>query len=121
MSFHLVNPSDKDGAKHRYIIALGAYGWTKLLVWANSLDKAIELSIDWTADNEPGHLANEAVHDEYQNAIAEGLSEEKAQERAEVDIIQGDHGNCMHSWEINLVVEDPDRATLKEIIANSSN
>lgn len=38
----LVNPSDKSWTKHRYILSFGAYGWTRLMVWANSVGDALD-------------------------------------------------------------------------------
>ena len=37
----LVNPTDRDWTKGRYVLAFGAYGWTRLMVWASSLEDAL--------------------------------------------------------------------------------
>jgi hypothetical protein len=120
MSFHLVNPNDKSWTKSRYVIALGAYGWTRLLVWANSLDDALDESIDWACDNAKGLLCDNEVNEAYDLAIAEGHTEESAWEIATVDTTSGGNaGNRINSDHWHLLCENPDRATLKAIIAES--
>jgi hypothetical protein len=113
----LVNPDDKSWTSHRYILCFGAYGWTRLMVWANHLDGALDEAIDWIADNAPGLLANDEVQEAYEAAIAEGKSEEEAAEEAEEDTTRG--GNCGHylnSWEWGILAEDPTREDLKNLI-----
>lgn len=116
MSLVSINPTDSHWAKHRYILAFGAYGWTKLLVWANSLDDALDECADWCEDHAPGLFADDAVRDEYERLMAEGQPDDMCQEMAEVDTIQA--GNASHyfnSWEVNVYAEDPDRATIKAL------
>ena len=86
----------------RYLVHLGAYGWTKLLILADSEDSALEAAGEWCEENAPGHLANDSVREEYDRAIAEGLSEEKAQERAEQDTISLDQGRYLLAWEVSV-------------------
>ncbi len=114
----IVNPRDRDWTRHRYILCFGAYGWTKLMVWANSLDSALDEAVDWIVDNAPGLLADEQVAEEYARAIAEGMSEEEALEEAEVDTTcAGNCGNYILSHEWGVVVEDPTRAQVLELMA----
>jgi len=121
MSFHVINSNDRDWTKHRYVLAFGAYGWTVCLVWANHLDDALDECVDWIADNEPGLLCDEAVQEAYNEAIAEGESEEDAMTKAETDMTcAGNHSNYIASWEWTILAEDPDRATLKEIVAQAT-
>lgn len=110
---NIVNPGDKDYAKHRYLFHLGACGWTKCLVWANSYEAALDEVADWCASHAPGLLADEAVAEEYNAALAEGSDEEAAYERATLDTLSADHGHYLLSWEVQ-VTEDPCRAQLLE-------
>lgn len=87
---------------NRYLVQIGAYGETKLLVLANSEDDALEAAAEWCEENAPGHLANDAVCEEYERAIADGLSEEEARDRAEVDTIALDQGRYLLSWEVSV-------------------
>jgi hypothetical protein len=108
-----VNPGDREWTNHRYILAFGAYGDTLLMAWANNLGDALDECVDWIADNAPGLLCDEAVHDEYRAAIAEGLDEEAAQERATIDTTcAGNAGHYLHSWEWSIAAEDPTRAEI---------
>jgi hypothetical protein len=50
------NDSD-DGSTH-FRFTFGAYGWTKVDVFANSVDDAFEIAVEWLDDNAPGHLVN---------------------------------------------------------------
>lgn len=57
-------------------------------------------------------------NEEYARCIANGMSEEDAQEEAEADTTCGGNcGNRILSYEWGIVCEDPDRATLLNIIA----
>lgn len=111
-----VNGSDRDWTRHRYILSFGAYGETLLMVWANSLDDALDECVDWIADNAPGLLADEQVAEAYNEAIAAGKSEEDAQAEAETDTTcAGNAGHYLLSYEWGIVAEDPDRATILDI------
>lgn len=113
-----VNGSDRDWTSHRYVLAFGAYGWTRLMVWANNLENALDEAIDWIADNKPDLLCNEQVNEAYAEAIAEGLDEDAAYERATEDTVCG--GNCGHyilSWEWSILAEDPTRDEVKALEA----
>jgi hypothetical protein len=112
-----VNPTDRNWARHRYVLDFDAYGSTHLCVWANCLEDALDECVDWIADNAPGLLADEQVAEAYKGAIAAGKSEDEAQEEAEVDTTcAGNAGNYLHSWEWALHSEDPDRATILALI-----
>lgn len=111
---NIVNPSDHDWCRKRYLFAFGAYGWTRCLVWANSLDDALDEAVDWLVDNAPGLLCDDAVADEYRLARAEGLDEDAARERATLDTTcAGNAGNYLNSWEWS-VLENPSRKDLVE-------
>lgn len=101
---------------HRYVLAFGAYGETLLLVRAEGIEDALSEAIDWLVDNEPGYIIDDQVNEEYARAIAEGLSEEKAMERAEQDTISGGNaGNHISSAEWTIVAEDPTDDQLEEL------
>lgn len=102
----------------QWILAFGAYGWTQVMVSARTLDDALETCADWIADHAPGLFCDEQVAEEYRAAIAEGLSEEAAQERAEQDTTSVDCGHYLLSYEWTIVAENPDRATLKALCAD---
>lgn len=106
-----VNGSDRAWTRHRYILAFGAYGWTRLMVWANSLDDALDEAVDWIADNEPGLLVDETVQYAYNFAIGEGVDEDEARELAEADTTcAGNAGHYLASWEWHVLAEVPSRA-----------
>lgn len=113
-----VNPSDRNWTKHRYILAFGAYGDTLLMVWANSLDDALDECVDWIADNAPGLLADDEVADEFKRLVSEGMSEEQAMEQAEIDTTcAGTYPfHYLHSWEWTIVAEDPSRKDVLELM-----
>ena len=52
----IINPSNRDYARHRYVLSFGAHACTHLMVYASSLDSALEECADWLADNAPGHI-----------------------------------------------------------------
>lgn len=98
-----------------YVLAFGAYGSTQLLVYAGSLEDALDECVDWIAENAPGLLCDDMVNAEYRLAIAEGCSEDDAHERATADMTcAGNCGNYIASWEWAIVL---DRASPREISA----
>lgn len=112
----IVNGSDRAWARHRYILAFGAYGWTRLMVWANGIDSALDEAVDWIAKNAPGLLCDDTVQYAYKFAIGEGISEERAQELAEQDTTcAGNAGHYIASHEWFILAEDPTRAQVLEI------
>lgn len=113
MEIVAVNGNDKSWTKHRYILAFGAYGWTRLMVWANSLDDALDVAIDWIAENEPGLLCDNEVKEIYDQAIADGKNEKTAMKEAEVDTTQaGNESHYLNSWEWSILARDPTRAQI---------
>lgn len=113
----LVNPDARDWTQHRYVLALGAYGWTKVIVWANSLEDALDETVDWAREHAPGLLANDERDDAYREAIASGLSEHEAWEESLVDLtIAGNYGDAIRSDEWHIVSEDPSREEMLEIL-----
>jgi len=126
MKVNVINPGDREWTKHRYILWFGAYASTHCLVWADSLDDALDECVDWLAKNAPGLLADEEVQAEYkrvcEEAIAEGLDEDeaddKAREESQIDTTQaGNYGHYLHSWEWGITAENPTRKEIKELQA----
>lgn len=111
----IVNPGDASWTRHRYVLALGAYGWTRLLIWANSLEDAIDTAAGWCETHAPGLLCDDEVREEFGRAQLDGLSDGEAYERATVDTINTGDGHYFHSWEVHLMAEDPSRETLLRI------
>lgn len=108
----LVNPSDRDWTRHRYILWFGAYGDTNLMVWANGPESAFEECVGWIEDHAPGLLCNESVHEEWERAVADGKSEDEAWDIATADTTPADGGNYVASWEWGIALEDPSRQEL---------
>jgi len=112
----IVNPNDSDWTKHRYILWFGACGATYLMVWANSLDDALDEAIDWCVEHAPGLLCDDQVNEAYNAALEEGKSEEEAMEIAEMDVTTGgNYGNHVLSWEWGIAVENPTRQQILEL------
>ena len=110
MKAHFVNPSDRDWTRGRYLLWFGSYAPLYLMTWANSLDSALDQSIDWLAENAPGLLCEDEVAEAYADGIKRGLSEEEAIEDAEVDTtIGGNNGLHISSQEWGIVYENPTR------------
>lgn len=112
----IINPTDRDWTSSRFVLCFGAYGWTKLAVYANHLEDALDECIDWIAEHAPGLLCNDAVAEAYSEALAEGATEEEAYETSLEDVTTG--GNCgdhILSYEWGIVAENPTRAELLTI------
>ena len=112
-AIHVANSSDRTWTRHRYLVSFGAYGGTHVLVYANGAEDASEIAINYVAERWPGLLADEEVAGAYKEARAEGLSEEDAQQQAEVDTVcaSSDGIHYVHSWEMSIL-EDPSREYL---------
>lgn len=114
MKITAVNGSDRGWTKHRYILS---FDGTVLMVWANSLNQALDEAVDWIADHAPGILADEAVQEAYLEALASGMTEEEAQSEAEMDTTcAGNNGHYLNSWEWGIVAEDPSRTQVLELL-----
>jgi hypothetical protein len=119
----IANPSDKGFWKNTYIFAFGAYGWTRVLAYANSMDSALDECADWIEENAPGLMADAEVAEEYNRLITEAKengedvdSEEvqnRIREESEADTLTaGNASHYFHSWEVNIVRENPTRDEL---------
>lgn len=112
---HHVNGSDRGWTRHNYILWFGAYGATYMRVYANSLEAALDIAGDWIEENVPGLLCNELVEEAYNEAIADGESEEQAYETATADVTILDCNRYLLSYEWGIVAEDPTRETVLDI------
>jgi hypothetical protein len=112
----IVNPGDRSWTRQRFILAFGDMGWTKLLVWANSVDDALDEAVDWIEDHAPGLLCDDEVTEAYEAAIAEGKSEEEAMAEATVDTTcAGNHGRYLNSQHWTIWAENPTREQIKTL------
>jgi hypothetical protein len=116
----IVNGTDRDWTRGRYVLWFGEISPHYLMVWANGLDSALDKAVDWVADNAPGLLADESVAEEYQAAIAEGLEPEAAFEKASVDTTcAGNNGHYLLSWHWGILFENPSRVEIKSWLAET--
>ena len=46
----IANPSDAEWVDDLYLLSFGCYGTTRVFVWADSLDSAWEVAVDWLDD-----------------------------------------------------------------------
>lgn len=108
----------------RYLFTFGAYGWTRCIVWATSLDAALDEVVDWVMLCHPGLSCNDEVHEEFERIfaekVAEGMGEEeateKALEEAEIDTVRlGRNGDYFASLEVNYA-ENTSRALVKRLV-----
>lgn len=115
-NIHPLNGSDRAWARHRYILAFGEPGSTRparLMVWANSLERALDDAADWLAENAPGLLCDAEVSEAYEAAKAAGMSEDEACEESLVDVtVAGSGGHFIHSEWWTVVATDPTRAEI---------
>jgi len=106
----LSNPS-------QFRFSFGAYGWTKVRVWAKAgdYDSALEIASEWLDDHAPGHLIRLTKKDWKEAAEELGLDadteDENEQEEirtlAEADLIVIGHTTLKHgqyiaAWECQV-------------------
>lgn len=107
-----VNPLEvpgKYGSQELFSMQFGAVGTTNLLVYARSLEDALEEASGWLEEFEPGHLSD--LKEEYEDALKEAREElgedadeekleEKAREIAETDMTYTEAGyiNSSEWW-----------------------
>ena len=121
----LVNPSS--GEAPAFVLQFGAYGWTRLALWGDSLEDCLDEAVDCIADNAPGLLCDdqvaEAYNEAYADAIANGIRPERAgilaQEEAEQDTTcAGNEGHYILSHEWAIVAEDPTAEQWRQIVGS---
>ena len=106
------------GGERRFLFCLGAYGWTRCLVFADDECDALEALGEWCAEHAPGLLCDDEVAEEAARLMAEGASEEDAWERAEVDTVRDGCGHYWHSWEMSYL-ESPSRECILRLERDS--
>ena len=118
MHIVIVNSSDKSFTSSRFILWFGAVGTTRLMIWADHLSDAFDHAIDWIVDNAPGLLCDDEITEEFNRLKTEGKTDDEAWEESQVDTSSGGNcGNHVHSWEWGIVVENPTRIQVLELIA----
>ncbi len=128
----IANPEDQDHFDgDKFVLAIGT---VKCVVFGHHLDSALENCVDWLEQHAPGVFADDEVRDAYNDkerelielAMKSGCKREdldkdaireQADEYATVDTIYLDPGHYLHSWEVNLIAENPTREQLAEIFA----
>lgn len=112
MTLTLVNPCDSGWTRHKYLVSVGAYLDDHYLVFANSFEKAVNEIFYHLESHSPGVFCTDAVLEEYERLVAEGMDPCEAQEQACIDTVSDDdQTNYLPAWEI-AIVEDPDRETI---------
>ena len=79
-----INPTDYPQSRHHGIgsrtklfgLHFGAYGWTKVLVWSDSLEDALEEAAGWLADHAPGIFVDQENLAELEKEAIEEAREE---------------------------------------------
>jgi hypothetical protein len=120
-----INFSDRHWTSGRFILCFGAYGDTRLMVWANHLEDALDECVDWISENAPGLLCNDMVNEEYARLVKEhtesGLDVEEGDEvafweEATQDVTTaGNAGDHILSYEWGIVAENPTREQINEL------
>lgn len=112
-SVHGLNIVNPDRHLRKYLIFLGAYGWTRLLVFARTWDDAVDEAIDWCVQNAPGLLCTTEVHEEYDRLVERGVDQDEAWEQAALDTVCGGNaGDYLLSWELSII-ENPTREDIQ--------
>lgn len=125
----MINPTMRRFHDHAFVLCFGAYGWTRLHVYADSLEDALEECASWLADHAPG-LITKQNSDEYNDLMREACEESnlvwpppkdcddyepywEAEESAMTDHTRTEAG-WIPSWEWGIALEDP---TVPELYA----
>jgi hypothetical protein len=120
-----INFSDRHWTSNRFILCFGAYGDTRLMVWANHLEDALDECVDWISENAPGLLCNEQVNEAYREWLDENAedpsdpSEDEQNSAYEYSLedvtTAGNAGDHILSYEWGIVAENPTREQIKEL------
>ena len=114
----IANGCDAETWRNLYCMWAGAYGDTRLFVWADSFDDAFEHLVEWLDDNAPGLFSkidwDDAAREHGFESMAAALEQhgndydcaeiEAIRETAEMDMTTIGHttldnGDCIPSWE----------------------
>lgn len=114
----IVNSSDRDWTKGRYILAVGD-GFSKdlFMIWADHLEDALDACVDYLEENDmEGIFADDYIGSEVERLISEGMEEDEAFTEASVDHMSaGNHGRWLSCDDWLLVAENPTRAEILEL------
>lgn len=126
----MINADEKRYHDRSFVLWFGAYGWTRLHVYADDLEDALERCAEWLAKYTPG-LIMERYGDEHKELLKEVCDEIglpfpppndanlepywRAEETANADMTETESG-LIASWEWGVALEDPDAETLYRYI-----
>lgn len=107
--------NEPDDGTSAFEFQFGAYGETKVRVYADHLEDALEVAVEWLDDNAPGHLVKVGSEEIAESAKELGIVLEvddyeseafqKALAHAEMDLTHAGghttmkHGEYLRSWE----------------------
>lgn len=139
----IINPSERDYTRHRYVLSFGAYSCTHLMVYASSLEDALEECAEWLADHAPGHIMLKGNGGDTRDPELDVLMREACQEHGldfdAIDWNELDGDEQQRLWDIEqeaysdltecergyltsyewcITFEDPSRAEIKAFIAS---
>lgn len=115
--FEVLNGTDRDWTKHSYVLAFGICMPRNVLVYANSLEDALDTAVDWLKENHPGLIVNDQVNEVIKELLASGKPEDSVYDHLDGFTSGGNCGDFIDSDEWSIVFEDPSREQLKEYIA----
>lgn len=114
----VVNPNDRSFTRNRYLLWFGQFSPTFLLVYANSLEAALDEAVDeYLSEHEPASVVD---HEEQKELLEEAAAEhgedyEFVTEEAFADLTPaGGHGEYIVSYEWGIVAENPTKEQLIE-------
>lgn len=117
----IINPNDRNWTRHRFVLSFGAHAPTHLMVYANSLDDALEECGEWLLEHEPGHFhdpdySGVATEKACTQCIPNEVFCDDCQQVAVTDMTYTESGWLL-SWEWSITLEDPSRAEIKAFIS----
>lgn len=86
--------------------SLGAYGWTRVFVFARHLEDALEIVGAWCAEHAPGHLTQPDYKEASEDLFAAGepIDEENVRAHAEADLTYTESGWFIsHEWSVDEI------------------
>ena len=112
----IANPDEFEDDKKLYLFTFGAYGWTKVYVWADHDEDAFEIAVEWLDDNAPGHLTDVTEDDlkrsaedlnvawqptwpDWDDAVFSHVAQNAEADLTQIGHTTLKHGQYLHSWE----------------------
>ena len=129
MSKLYILTENKDWSADRFILAIGMYSPDYVMVWGH-LEDCLDQMIDWLAEERPGYMA--ANREAFDVVLKERLAELKeaypTDDESELEdkawdasldgwTLGGNCGDIIESDEWSIYAENPDRRTVKDLIA----